>query len=226
LAILLLIGIANADTRKELAVPVYINTGFGAVMIRPKVKSLETIKSKNIVKQHYDFSCGSATVATLFNYYLDHPLTEREAIEGLFKYGNQQSIIRNKGFSLLDIKKFATAKGYKVYGYKTDVKGLVELGKPAIVAITIGKYRHFVIFRGVYKGRVFLADPALGNTIVPVSKFESMWVRHIALVIEPRGKADNALKVSKKDLILIDEKEMRNFLQTDQIQTFKSPQEF
>ena len=226
LILLLTINIGNANEKKN-SVPVYINSSFGTIMIRPKVKSQTEIKSKNIIKQKYDFSCGSATFATLFNYYLNEPISEKEAVEGLFKYGNKKNIIKNRGFSLLDIKKFAKAKGYKVLGYKTDIEGLVELNKPAIVAIIIGNYKHFVIFRGIRKGRVFLADPALGNTIVSIREFEKMWLKNIALVIEPKDeKTENRLKITKEDEILLDSEEMRNILFNQQIQMFRSPIEF
>ncbi|WP_281951380.1 C39 family peptidase [Nitrosophilus kaiyonis] len=224
-----IINIGNAENKKlkHATVPVYINTGFGSIMIRPKVKSQDEIKSKNVIKQKFDFSCGSATCATLFNFYLNDPISEKEAVEGLFKYGNKRNIIKNRGFSLLDIKKFANAKGYKVLGYKTDIEGLVELGKPAIVAIVLGKYKHFVVFRGVYKGRVFLADPALGNTIVSISEFKKIWFRNIALIIEPKSKKiDNKLKISKEDEIMVNSEKLRSLLLNQQIQMFRSPKEF
>jgi len=218
---------AAAQESKKATVPVYINTGFGSVMIRPKVRSQLDLKSRNVVRQRFDFSCGSATTATLFNYYLGEPISEKEAIQGLFKYGNKRNILKNRGFSLLDIKRFAAAKGYKVYGYKTDIEGLVELGKPAIVAITLGNYKHFVIFRGVYKGRVFLADPALGNTIVSIKEFNKMWFRNIALIVAPKSpKAHNKLKITKKDEVLIDSETLRTLLMQQQLQMFRNPKEF
>ena len=218
---------ALAQESKKATVPVYINTGFGSVMIRPKVRSQLDLKSRNVVRQRFDFSCGSATTATLFNYYLGEPISEKEAIQGLFKYGNKRNILKNRGFSLLDIKRFAAAKGYKVYGYKTDIEGLVELGKPAIVTITLGNYKHFVIFRGVYKGRVFLADPALGNTIVSIKEFNKMWFRNIALIVAPKSpKVDNRLKITKKDEVLIDSETLRTLLMQQQLQMFRNPKEF
>ena len=217
--------IANAET-KSTEVPVYISTGFGTIKISPKVKPHVEIKHRNIVKQRYDFSCGSATVSTLFNYYLNEPLDEKEAIKGLFEYGNKRNIIKNRGFSMLDIKKFANARGYKVLGYRTDLEGLVALGKPAIVTIVLGNYKHYVIFRGVRKGRVFLADPALGNTILSIKEFEKIWYKNIALVIEPKGKVENKLKISKEDEVMVDGEKLRTILFNQQIYNFTNPNEF
>ncbi|WP_456383444.1 C39 family peptidase [Persephonella sp.] len=198
----------SANAGERLAeIPVAVGTGYGRVMIRPKVKPLNRIKMKNVVQQKLDFSCGSAAVATLFKYYLGLDVTEQQVINGLFKVGNVKKIIKRKGFSLLDIKKLAVALGYRAAGYKTDIKGLVSIGKPAIVSITIGKYKHFVIFKGVKNGRVFLADPALGNTVMSVGEFEKIWYRKIALVIFPRdnraefGISDEELKYVGSDFI-------------------------
>ncbi|WP_456393371.1 C39 family peptidase [Persephonella sp.] len=184
-----------------------IGTSIGKIYVRPKVVPLNRIKMRNVIKQKLDFSCGSAAVATLFKYYLGLNVTEQQVINGLFKVGNVQKIIKRKGFSLLDIKKLAVALGYKAAGYKTDVKGLASLGKPAIVSITIGKYKHFVIFKGVRNGRVFLADPALGNTVMSVGDFEKIWYRNIALVIFPRddkakfGISDKELNYVSSDFV-------------------------
>ena len=216
-----------ADEKKPNSVPMYINGKFGTIVIRPKIKSAMELKTKNIVKQKHDFSCGSAAVATLFRYYLNDPVTEKQVIKGLFHFGNKKKIIENRGFSLLDIKKLANALGYKVGGYKTDVEGLLTLGKPAIVTIFIGKYKHFVVFRGVHKNRVYLADPALGNTIVSVKKFEKMWYKKIALIIEPKGdKRSDKLKISDEDEVWVKSDSLRNSLFFRQIQSFRSSSEF
>ncbi len=220
-------GQNGAVKERKNGVPIYISGKFGTVVIRPKVKSAMDIKSKNIVRQKFDFSCGSAAVATIFKHYLNDPVTEQQVIKGLFHFGDKKSIIKNRGFSLLDIKKLANALGYKVGGYRTDVEGLVTLGKPAIVTIVLGKYKHFVVFRGVHKGRVFLADPALGNTIVPVKEFEKMWYKNIALIIEPKGsrKVDD-LKIDAEDEMWVRSENLRSLLFIHQAQTFRTNNEF
>ncbi|WP_200762612.1 C39 family peptidase [Nitrosophilus alvini] len=225
--ILLFSSSVIAEESRPNSVPIYISGKFGTIVVRPKVKSATELKTKNIVKQKHDFSCGSAAVATLFKYYLNDPVTEEQVIKGLFHFGNKKKIIENRGFSLLDIKKLANALGYKVGGYKTDVEGLVTLGKPAIVTIVIGNYKHFVVFRGVHKNRVFLADPALGNTIVSVKKFEKMWYKNIALIIEPKGNRKlDKLAISDEDLVWVRSDAIRNSLFLQQIQSFKSNTEF
>ena len=192
---------------RKAEIPVIVGSSFGKVYLRPKVVPYNEIKMKNVVRQRLDYSCGSAVVATLFKYYLGLNVTEESVINGLFRVGNMKKIIERKGFSLLDIKKLAVALGYKAAGYRTDVRGLVKIGKPAIVSITIGNYKHFVIFKGIRNGRVFLADPSVGNTVMSVGEFERVWYRKIALIIYPKdekgifGISDEELNYVSSDFV-------------------------
>ena len=195
---------AESEPLCEMSIP--IGSGpFGSMTIKPKVKPASAFKDRNIVKQTYDYSCGAASTATIFKYYLGDPITEEKVIDAMFKAGNVDKIVERKGFSLLDIKKFAEYMGYRAIGYKTDMDGLVALNKPSIVAILLREYKHFVIFKGMDKGRVFLADPALGNTTVSAREFERMWYGNIALVIEPKeGSGRDSLKIQPDERIIVE----------------------
>ncbi len=207
--------------------PVFISNGtYGGVMIAPPVKPFSEIKNKNVVKQKLDFSCGSAAVATVLNYYLGIQVSEDQIINGLFKVGNLELIMKRRGFSLLDIKRFITLLGYKAVGYKTDIKHLQMLKKPAIVTIVLGKYKHYVVFKGVKNGRVLLADPAFGNIILPVEEFEKIWYRKIALVIYPPGDKEFDELISKEEQIWVKEDTLRDTLNALIPVMFKSFKEF
>ena len=210
---------------KKAAVPVIIGSSFGKVYLRPAVKPLNEIKMKNVVRQKLDFSCGSATVATIFKYYLGLNVTEEQVINGLFKVGNVKKIIQRKGFSLLDIKKLATALGYRSAGYKTDLKGLISLNKPAIVSIVIGKYKHFVIFKGFKDGKVFLADPSRGNTVMTAWDFEKAWYKKIALVIFPKDEKAK-FGISDEELSYVKSDFMRQSLYREAIPGYKTFTDF
>jgi hypothetical protein len=189
---------AGNDAAAEMSIA--IGGSFGRVVVRPKVKPASAFKDQNVVKQTLDYSCGAAATATIFTYYLGEAVTEAKVIDAMFKAGNVDKIIARKGFSLLDIKKLAEFMGYRAVGYRTDMQGLVSLGKPSILAIMLRGYTHFVVFKGIENGRVFLADPALGNTTVALREFERMWYGQIALVIEPlNGQARNGLKIRKEE---------------------------
>ncbi len=183
---------------------VYVNPGVHPGLspsMRVSVKPVSEIKFDRIVKQHLDYSCGSATVATIFNYYLGIEMDEHDVLKKMFEVGNKEKIIKRRGFSLLDMKKFAETMGYRAYGVKTNLETLAGLKKPAVVTIVIGNYKHFVVFRGVYKGRVFIADPAFGHTVLNPEDFKKIWYRNIALIIEPRDENQpNGLEITEADL--------------------------
>ncbi len=210
---------------RKTEIPVIVGSSFGKVYLRPKVMPYNEIKMKNVVKQKLDYSCGSAVVATLFKYYLGLNVTEESIINGLFRVGNVKKIIKRKGFSLLDIKKLAVALGYKAAGYRTDVRGLAKIGKPAIVSITIGNYKHFVIFKGIRNGRVFLADPSVGNTVMSVGEFERVWYRNIALVIYPKNET-GIFGISDEELSYVSSDFVRQSLYSNGIPGYKTFSDF
>ncbi len=200
-----------SESKEEKGVPVSIGGSyFGGLIIRSPVKPYYEIKNKNVIKQKLDFSCGSAAVATVLNYYLGLNITEEQVINGLFKVGNLKLIMKRRGFSLLDIKRFVTLLGYKAVGYRTNLHGLSKLKKPAIVTIILGKYKHFVVFKGLKNGRVLLADPAFGNMILPAEEFDKIWFKHIALVIYPKDNRDLEYIFSKEEQIWVKEDILRN----------------
>jgi uncharacterized protein len=61
--------------------------------------------------QQYDFSCGSAAVATLLTFQYDRPIDETTVFKEMYAVGDQAQI-RAKGFSLLDMKRFLESRGY------------------------------------------------------------------------------------------------------------------
>src|SRR3546814_9354722 len=69
------------------------------------VMSLKEKRWTNVVRQQYDFSCGSAAVATLLTYHYEMPTDEARAFEEMFVRGDQAKI-QAEGFSMLDIKQF------------------------------------------------------------------------------------------------------------------------
>lgn len=156
--------------------------------VQKDVKSLKEIRSTNIVNQSLDYSCGPASLATLLSYYFEDKVTEAEILESLLSTTDIEKVKAKKGFSLLDLKRFAVGRGYEVVGYKMDLEFLVELDKPVLVPVDIKDYSHFVIFRGLKGDRVFLADPVLGNMTMKAEKFLKIWQAGIGLVLTKDGE--------------------------------------
>ncbi len=160
------------------------------------VATLRQMKTRYLVFQEYDFSCGAAVVSTLLTYYFGEPANEKEVIAGIFKRSNVELVIKRRAFSLLDMKRFAQARGYQAIGYRMNFEFLSDLSKeqPVIVPVTIRDYDHFVIVKGVVGDRVVIADPALGNYTMRVGKFMPIWKGGIGFVLKkknPKGPMAN-----------------------------------
>lgn len=183
------------------------------VRVREVVKPLSETEHAHYVKQSFDYSCGSAALATLLDYHLGEKFTEKQVIQGLLRYGDSEQIAKRRAFSLLDMKKFVTVLGYEGVGYKADLEDLKTLNGPCIVPIRIFDYRHFAVFRGVHDGHVFLADPWRGSISFTLAEFKNAWYENVIFVVSPKGgKALNALRLREEDLRYIDEDTARNLL--------------
>ncbi|MDD4357218.1 MAG: C39 family peptidase [Smithellaceae bacterium] len=168
------------------------------------LKSQAEFTNADIVKQQYDYSCGSAALATLLNYYLGEQFTEKQIIQALVEYGDKQQIEKLRAFSLLDMKRFVEKLGYKGTGYRAEIEDLRTLGKPCIVPVEIFGYSHFCVFRGIFQDHVFLADPYMGNVSYPVEDFRKMWQRNVAFVVTNGEITNCALMLEEEDLRFVD----------------------
>ena len=85
-----------------------------------RVEPLVEQKFRNIVRQAYDYSCGSAALTTVLNFYLGRTLSERQVMEGLLHYGESERIVERRAFSMLDMKRLVTALGYPSGGFRAQ----------------------------------------------------------------------------------------------------------
>ena len=70
-----------------------------------QLEPMSQLQFRNVIRQAYDYSCGSAALTTLLDYYLGRNLEERQVMEGLLRYGEADKIVQRRGFSLLDMKR-------------------------------------------------------------------------------------------------------------------------
>jgi len=83
---------------------------------------------------------------------------------------------------------------------------LQELGSPCILPIKLMGYRHFTVFKGIYQGHIFLADPFKGHTSYTLSEFEDMWYENVIFVVYPEGaQTKKGLALKEEDLRFVDE---------------------
>lgn len=138
------------------------------------VKSMFERRYLTIVRQQYDFSCGSAALATLLRYHYGDPQNERSVFVGMWKEGDREQI-RRLGFSLLDMKRYLNARGIKADGYIVSLADIEATGIPGIALIDLRGYKHFVVVKGVANGQVLVGDPSLGIRLIDAQTFRSMW---------------------------------------------------
>lgn len=182
-----------------------------------EVRPLSEFKFRNIAKQQYDFSCGSAALATIMRYQLGENLSEHQVIKGLMKYGDKEQIAQTQAFSLWDMKAFLEALGYSGEGYKAELSDLKNKEYwPCIVPIKLFGYKHFVIIKGIYKDHVFIADPWTGNSSYPLKQFmDDMWDDNIVFIVSSgKGRKIDLLKLHETDLRFID-RDMTRTIMTD-----------
>ena len=146
------------------------------------VASIKTLRERATVRQRYDFSCGSAAVATLLTHHYGQPVNEQQAFEAMYAHGDQAAI-RRAGFSLLDIQRFLAARGLRADGFQQPLQALLDAAVPAIVLINDNGYRHFVVIKGGANGRVLLGDPARGTRAISRAAFDAIWVGRLLFLI-------------------------------------------
>jgi predicted double-glycine peptidase len=152
------------------------------------VRSMLELRQDGVVRQGWDLSCGAAALSTLLGRTLGDPVGEAEIVAALLRGADADRIRARGGFSLLDLKRYAVARGYAAAGYGgLDLATLAALG-PAIVPTEGRAGPHFVVYRGVTRGRVVLSDPAYGERTLPLESFEALWTPRVAFVVARPGQ--------------------------------------
>lgn len=164
--------------------PVLLTAASGGT-ITLHVTSLKEARFRNTIRQKYDFSCGSAAVATLLTYQYGYPVSEQSAFEQMYVHGDRAKI-NKEGFSLLDIKRYLGENGFDADGFEVPLEKLQEEHLPAIVLIDERGYHHFVVVKGMRAGRVLIGDPAMGTRSIPRTRFDAAWKNRLVFVIHNR----------------------------------------
>jgi predicted double-glycine peptidase len=150
--------------------------------------SYAEIPFRTVIRQQYDYSCGSAALATVLRYQYGKNVDEGVVFKAMYAVGDQDRI-QKLGFSLLDMKKYLSSIGYVADGYQISLKDLQEAAVPAIALIQIGSYKHFVVIKGVVGDRVLIGDPAQGLRSYSSNEFKKFW-NGIAFLIHEQPATD------------------------------------
>lgn len=181
-----------------------------------KVKPALLDQFQGIVRQAYDYSCGSAALTTLLNGYVGTQLDEQQVMSGLMKFGETDKIVERRSFSLLDMKRFVSALGLESGGYRGEFKDLVNQDQPAIVPISYAGFKHFVVYKGYKNGRVYVADPALGNISFEERRFQDIWENNTLFLINvPEQYRKNFLALKESDMRHVEDATINRYALVD-----------
>jgi predicted double-glycine peptidase len=170
LAVFLLAGCAA----QPVSGPHFLAGGAPVGDFRLPVTSVQEMRFAGVIRQQFDFSCGSAALATLLRFHYNFDVREDNAFRGMWASGDRAQI-RNVGFSLLDMKRWLGTRGLSADGYEVTLDQIAETGLPGIALIAVKNYRHFVVVKGVSETEVLLGDPSVGIVIMPREEFQQAW---------------------------------------------------
>jgi len=179
--------LAAAAASPEAAAQVRLNGQNGEYQV--SVMSWRDIPFRTVVRQQYDYSCGSAALATLLRHHYGIHVGEAEIFQTMYDVGDQARI-REVGFSMLDMKRYLESRGFRADGLRLSLDRIGAIGQPMIALIQHDGYRHFVVIKGVdANGRVLVGDPTFGIQVYERADFEAVWN---GIVLAVRGAPDEA----------------------------------
>lgn len=147
------------------------------------VTSLKELRERGVVMQEWETSCAAASIATVLTYGFGDPVSERFAAEKMLEKTDPAKVRALGGFSLLDLKHFVVERGYQGSAYRDLSFDDLKIFHAPIVPINAKGFNHYVVFNGVDRDQVLLADPAFGNRRIDKERFISIWMNGMAFVI-------------------------------------------
>jgi uncharacterized protein len=158
-----------AQSDHRFSVPVLPGGGFNLSM-----KTMLDRRFHAVIRQRYDFSCGSAALATLLRFHYGVRADETSVFDGMWSEGDRAQI-RARGFSLLDMKRYLGALGLSAEGYRVKLDQVATTGVPGIALTVTNGYRHFVVVKGVTATEVLVGDPSRGLIAYRRDQFLRTW---------------------------------------------------
>ncbi|MGE3250324.1 MAG: C39 family peptidase [Hyphomonadaceae bacterium] len=171
-ALFLALAAMAAPSSAHAQTDIYGNAAGGIYQV--SLTPWRDIPFRTVVRQQYDYSCGSAAVATLLRYHYGVEVSEADVFRSMYAVGDQARI-REVGFSMLDMRNYLARRGFQAEGFRLTLDRIGEIGAPGIALITRDGYRHFVVVKGVEGDQVLVGDPTFGLQRIPRAEFESYW---------------------------------------------------
>jgi uncharacterized protein len=160
------------------------------------VKTWWEIPFRSIVRQRYDFSCGSAAVATLLTYHYGLATPEEAPFAAMWNKGNQ-AVIKTAGFSMFDMKTYFQSRGFQAEGYRLAIDDLRSFNRPSIVLLDLKGYKHFVVVKGFRGDTIVVGDPVRGLTQFTTKEFGSVWNGIVLAITKAPANATPAFNLAR-----------------------------
>lgn len=193
-----LLGCAAPSSPSQTAQPTLFPDP--ARQFRKPVANWQQVKSRNVVLQQHEYTCGAASLATILRYYYDDPISETEILQAtLLKLSDKEREDREQnGLSMEDLARGASRLKYAAAVLEMDYEKLHKLPAPVIVRLVTEDFKHFVVYRGELDGWVFVADPIRGNVRMPRHEFIKLWDKKVLAVLKRGAKprATHPLQIS------------------------------
>lgn len=162
-----------------------------------RVISWRDMPFQTVKRQSFDYSCGSAAVATLLSYVYGMPTSEEEVFKTMFAHGDQD-VIRKEGFSLLDMSRYLNSRGLKAKGYRLNFDTIEKHKVPFIALIRHDGYSHFVVVKSLKGPFVLVGDPSKGNAVYTRRDFAETWNGVSLVVVNEARQARTAFSDDKE----------------------------
>lgn len=171
------------------------------------IRTLKDLRDQGVVRQRWDMSCGAAALSTILTYDFNDNTPEAAIVVWILHRVNPVRVHARGGFSLLDLKHFAQARGYSAEGFSgMSLQDLAAQKSSVITPIHFKGFDHFVVVKGIVGDRVILADPGFGNVTMRTGRFMKIWKNGIVFIIHPPDPRMLASKnVSPASRIIPDE---------------------
>ncbi len=182
IVLLLVFRYSDMQLYAETIIPLKI--GKNGENLQKKITSWAEQRDSMVVKQAYDYSCGSAALATLINIMYHDDVSEEIVISHLLKKKSNNEInnISKSGYSVLDLKNAAVDMGYKAGIYKISENKYAYINTPVIIYYEPNNEKHFAVLKKVSSKKVYISDPSRGNIRIDMMQFKKQWKGLIMII--------------------------------------------
>ncbi len=167
----------------------------------PTLKTWQAMKREGVVAQGLDYSCGSASIATILNYYFGDNWREGVIIYDMTaRLTEDETKDRIKeGFSMLDMKETLIRLGYQAMGVKLSLEQAKRLSGPVVILLRKDGINHFVVLRGIRYGEAYIADPSMGKYRLLLADLQRYWQGEALVIGRPGSGLPKQSELAIKD---------------------------